>query len=728
MKNFNKNKISISRSFPSTESTRIHKIRDIRDVPTNPHMTVSPFASSSFYESGQTNRSNLSNKSNYGKDYEDLSFPKYDQKHNKKSLAQEMERRMMKEMSDRGLNTWFTDQIKQTDEQILFSSVLGKEPKEAVDFLSTTKIDTNIKDYWGNNVLIVLCLKSEIDTLLNILTDCLENFSENTLYDFLIYLVSTTYQSISIEQQSDILKVLLESTGEEILNKIDEFGNTIIMHSLENYYMLELLLENKSIDLSITNLCGNNPISYCVESGLEESLNLLITYAKSNYSKEKQKEILNQKNFTMQTPLMLAVESKSVDMVKTLLKTKLIDVNCKNYEGKTPLLYSIEKELTEITEILLNVKDIDINIVDNYKNNTITKAIESGNHKLTLSLLSKMVNLDITDSVGRSPLLHLLELKYSGLKIMSGVPNIAPFDFSFVGTSCFGEYDGSSGLGGYAPYQSTSKSKFDIFSKQNKMFVGINDESGLYNVIASKLINSDHTDVNVSDIQGLTPMTLICNNEDIFLFDILMADKKYNIHKKNIKGVSDYQYIKTKYETMACSLFGSEKYCPIKTCPIHKKFNNIKTEVEIIKDTAKEIEFKLSSSESTKHNNDFVFVDDVDITNPISEDFSDFEMDTTHKIKEIDIPFGDDDNCYIPNQQKYDQTFKTRSMYSTESFSNFYVPDIGPNNLYDGVGHTRQNKILEPVRKVSEIEIKKFSVLKYFYEQMEKTNTQNTIV
>lgn len=701
MKKFNKNNIKICSSSGSEfYEKRFDNPFSIRECQPNSKSVISPWINSSMTST------------NFNSDFE------YNNKHEKITLVNQMERRFNKELSVRGLNPDFkgSEFLCKSDEQKLFSSILGKSSDDALNFLKNTDIDINVKDYWGNNVLIVMYLRSEIETLLHVLKDCSDNFSENALYDFLIYLVSTKYHSISENQQSEILKILLSVSDENILNKQDEFGNTVIMHSLENDFILQELLKNKCIDMSISNLCGNNPILYCVESNLEDSLSMIIDYMKNNYTKEKIENILNHKNFIMQSALTLATENNSIEIIKLLLRTNLIEINCQNYEGKTPLLYSIEREFDDITEILLNTKNININIGDNYGNTPIIKSIESGNHKLILSLLSKMANLDASDSIGRSPLLHALFLKYNRPKFIShDIPDIGPFDLSFASCCEYNNFTNEPSnffnLNDCNNKRYTNNTQQNVFMKKNKIGTGLKGNSNLYDVIASKLIKSEYTNINVSDIQGQTPMTLICNNEDIFLFNMLLSDKKYNPHKENSKGISDYQYIKTKYESKACTLFGSEKYCPIKTCKIHGKFNKIKEEANIIKNVAKEISLKSDSD-------DLSIFDEINECENISidEKFSDCDVKLEkQKIIDFNLDGSGFDVRNINDDNSFDMYNLNKSNIHAISpyYNNTYMPDIAPT-------HNFNNKILEPVKNVSEIEIKKFSVLKYFYEQIEK--------
>ncbi len=53
------------------------------------------------------------------------------------------------------------------------------------------------------------------------------------------------------------------------------------------------------------------------------------------------------------TPLFYAVHQGSKEIVKVLLQSDRVDVNCKDSIGCTPLFYAAEQESKEIVEILL---------------------------------------------------------------------------------------------------------------------------------------------------------------------------------------------------------------------------------------------------------------------------------------------------------------------------------------------------------------------------------------
>lgn len=292
---------------------------------------------------------------------------------------QELQNRFDEEYEKRGLN--YLNNLNSSgkyvvrDEMTLFSNIMEKDSNFVVEFIKSSITDLNLKDFWVNNVLISLYLRGAKSTLDKVIDECFDNFSKETMNDFLTFLVSSKYCQ-SDDYVNKLISTLIWKLGEDVLNKQDDFGNTIIMHTLENVSVLKHLLKTTKIDLEVENLCGNNPVSYCVQSGSDQSLVVLIDFMKSNYTKEKTEKILNHKNFLQQTPLILALDnSGSLQMIKTLVNTGLVDINIPNYEGKTPLLISIESNCEDIANYFMSNKNINYDCPDNFGNTPIIRAI-----------------------------------------------------------------------------------------------------------------------------------------------------------------------------------------------------------------------------------------------------------------------------------------------------------------------------------------------------------------
>lgn len=311
--------------------------------------------------------------------------------------------------------------------------------------------------------------------------------------------------------------------------------------------------------------------------------------------------------------------------------------------------------------------------------------------------MSKLSLIAHKDTIGRSPLIHSLMLKYRSFssnmynshRIQS---DVATYELGFSGRTyvelpkCFG----SDFMGLNGP-ESCSKTK--------KMETSLKSNANLHDVISCRLIKLLNSDVNVSDIQGNTPISLICDNNDVFLFDMLLQNPSFDPHFKNSKGISCYNYIKNKYEREVCTIFGTETYCPLEICSKHEKFSRQK-EIEIIKEVAKEISSQCSDSS----------LDSEDCLNESMESMLDdqleCDLDCTNKILSVS-PEPRLVNIYKP--------VGINSCVKSQSYSD------SCSDLYFGQMESKENwnDDCKP-NFIDELSLKKFSTIKYFYEKLRK--------
>ena len=482
-------------------------------------------------------------------------------------LMKEVEKQKIIRENNNGMYKKNPDKKNNND---IFSVIINTEVDKVTELITSEKSSLNATDFWGNNLLISLSLANKVDLLKEIIISCIDNFSERIKYDFLIHLASSMFTTYSESVRIELIKLALSKMNSNILNKQDNFGNIVITHCLGMPKILDAFLIDKNIDLEISNFCGNTALSYCVQNKNGESLEKLIEFMKLNYTKEKMQKILNTKNMLMESPFLLAIKSGDINLVESLLNTKLIDPNVKTFDGKTSLLLAIEKNMTEICETLLtsnnsnnsnnsensgnidNQNNIDYNAPDNFGILPITKAIELKNYKVIFLLLNKNANLNHKNAIGQSPLLQSLALKYKNSKILC------------TDSPCTKEI-GIEGFSGFDTFAHSDYPKcFKSFiEKVNSNIELPNTSSQIFDVIASKLIKSDSSNVNESDLQGSTPFMLICENNDVFLFNELLKNPLFDPNYKNTKGISSFEYIKEKHDSLLCSMFGNENYCPV---------------------------------------------------------------------------------------------------------------------------------------------------------------------
>jgi ankyrin repeat protein len=473
------------------------------------------------------------------------------------------------------------------------------------------------------------------------------------------------------------------------------------MHAIGNNPLLEVLLEHKNIDLELANIFGNNAMLHCVKNSDECDLNLLLTYANKNYTIEKVKNMLNKKNLFLESPLIVAVKS-SIRIVNMLLDTQLMDVNIVNSNGKTPLLLAIESENIAIVKLLLETKDVDLNTKDKFGNSAIMKLISSNDYDTIFKFLGNQnVDLSCKDSIEKTPLIQAIMLKYGKRTTYSKSDNTWDGAFNTVKMAefpnCFEE-------------SMTNINKVDVFNRANKVNAPINSKFGndsIYDIIVCKLLNTEGSNVNVSDMQGNTPFCLICENSDIFLFDILLSNPTFDPHFKNKKGMSSYNWIKTKYEALVCNLFGSNNYCPLETCCTHP---NAYSELDTDARSVGSLGTEGTESSYYKVNNEDVLDETLDETlDDNSNAFGDLFNIFKSAAKEIAPgPKNKDKKCST-GVPKCSKSFATTEK---DTFDNFDMQNV----ILSRKQKSSYNFMEKPVN-ISDSSLQNFNVVKYFYEK-----------
>lgn len=602
-------------------------------------------------------------------------------------------------------------------EYFIFDKIINTKTDNINELLLSSCFDLNATDYWGNNLLITLSLNNKTTLLEKIIESCISNFAEKTLYDFLIHLVSSSYLTYSESIRIKIIKSLLLNNTKNLLNKQDDFGNTIITHCLNSPKILNAILTFTEADLEIVNLCGNTSVSYCIQNSNAESLDVLIKYMKNNYNKNKIQKILNMKNILTDTPLLLGIKSENIKIVKMLLSTGLIDCNVSSFDNKSALMLAIEKNMTDVCNMLLEVDSIDYNFGDKFGSTPISKAIELDNFKIIFSLLNKNVNINHINPIGRTPLLQSLLLKYKKSNFIAPIAPIKSMrPVNQVGgcsSDLFTEFNEQLPFGSYINNFSSgpeSFMKFANFTKSN-----LNKPSQLHNVIISKLIQLDLFNINTSDLQGNTPFMLICENNDVFLFDMLLTNPNFDPNVKNSKGISSFDYIKKKYDTILCKMFGTVNYCPVK--------QNIKYDVGSVGNVGNVGSVDAFDDDSSESSDSGESVDSVD------------SVESVESVENISQSPTLPSTCLKNNTTNVTNTANNNIVYLVSrllsSVSNNDNTTINDNiaSMYKNNSKTHMNNHSCEINNnfnhhIDDIVLRKFTTIKYFYDQILKRLNQ----
>lgn len=283
------------------------------------------------------------------------------------------------------------------------------------ELLKHPKIDVNIKNNYGHNILIYLLLKKYNSIELN------EEKKVDTFYNKDSSLYPYCYENLLTEQlylQDDIkfknqwydnlVNILLNKSVE--LNILDILGNSPLSYVMENkdQDLFSHILNSPNFDVNFQNkdgysylmllhqkLCDKTNLNNKLESRMPDTLKMW----NSNYEPEKFYtnpssskliiptnmynseyklylsnfiQLLNHKNTNINindclgnTLLIIASQNnENLDTLRYILKIKDIEVNKQNYLGETALILAVKNKLWNCAKMLLS-HGADYNIKDN---------------------------------------------------------------------------------------------------------------------------------------------------------------------------------------------------------------------------------------------------------------------------------------------------------------------------------------------------------------------------
>ena len=211
-------------------------------------------------------------------------------------------------------------------------------------------------------------------------------------------------QFIIIYNQVNLIDLLISKKCK--IDIIDSDGHSLLFYAIKfNYFsILEKLLNVNYIGFPLIELKDKNkmyPIHYAVIFNNLKILELLVT-KNSN---------INLKDGSDMTPLMLAIKSKNINIIKYLLKNDNLNINQTNNEGHTALHMACNYENENIVELLLENKKIDVNVQDNQNKYTaLMYSVALNNYNITNMILNNSnINLDIQDGYGNTVIHHAIK-------------------------------------------------------------------------------------------------------------------------------------------------------------------------------------------------------------------------------------------------------------------------------------------------------------------------------
>jgi len=220
----------------------------------------------------------------------------------------------------------------------------------------------------------------------------------------------TSLLSLSINKSKySFVKLLLNQYIN--INEKDSSGNYPLMKAISQkaFDIIMLLVEyakNHNIDMNITNMNGDTPLTLSYRMNYQQIFRLLICYLD-----------INQKDSEGNTVLYYAIDQEDIETINYLIRNRA-DVNSKNNQGISCLDLAIAKG-SKILKILLQSRHDNIlfNIPNSQGEIPLITIIKAKNYTINEKeeiikyLIEKGSNINYIDKQGNSPLIYAINKK-----------------------------------------------------------------------------------------------------------------------------------------------------------------------------------------------------------------------------------------------------------------------------------------------------------------------------
>jgi ankyrin repeat protein len=274
-------------------------------------------------------------------------------------------------------------------------------------------IDINIKNT-NNLYLIYYCILFNQIELLN------EILKMDPIIDFIDFEGKTILYLPIKMYYNDVIDKLLEYNnkiiGIDIINIQDNDKNTPLHYAImfNNIYCIEQLIKY-NCNFVLKNIQGNTPL----HTAATGNIIILEKIFNSKYFLENP-SIINIQNNIGETPLHIACNFESINIIKLLLSKKA-NVNIYDNTHLTPLFYTITLNNIQSCELLLEY-NINLNSQDINGNTPIMYAFQDKNEKIFKMLLEKDLNYNLNNINGRTILHMILYASLENMNIINKFP------------------------------------------------------------------------------------------------------------------------------------------------------------------------------------------------------------------------------------------------------------------------------------------------------------------
>jgi ankyrin repeat protein len=197
-----------------------------------------------------------------------------------------------------------------------------------------------------------------------------------------------------------------DKSRSEILNQLDNTGETVVAKAFDDTAILKELLSHDIIDANAKNQRGFTPLQIATFDANEKVVKIILESFKD---RSKAKEAANTPTPKGNTPLHMAIEKNAINVVKILLDNGA-DAQAKGIQGKTPFEIALSSDKKETAKALLEkmiqYKDrMDINFVNEKGETALFAAVDDLNDKdLVQRLIAADAKINYVSNNNQTPL------------------------------------------------------------------------------------------------------------------------------------------------------------------------------------------------------------------------------------------------------------------------------------------------------------------------------------
>ncbi|ORX86697.1 ankyrin [Anaeromyces robustus] len=383
-----------------------------------------------------------------------------------------------------------------------------------VDLLIEKGADKNKTNKNNDTALHAACKNNIHEIIPKLITDKNINMKNKNGYTPLMIAI--------FKRNYECIKSLLSSKYNLDINMIDKNGNTPLMMTIMEYEdlseFMDLFIE-KGANKDLVNKNNDTALHIACKNNLNEVIPKLIT-----------EKNINMKNKDGYTPLMIAINERNYECIKTLLSNKYnLDINIVDKKGNTPLMMTIMKDedISEFIDLFIE-KGTNKDLINKNQSSALHIACKYNNYKIISKLITEK-NINMKNKDGYTPLMIAINNKnYECIKsLLSSKHNL---DINIVNN------DGNSPLMmALMKYEEDLSRLIDLFIKKgsNKDLVNKNQSSILHiacennlNEVIPKLITEKN--INIKNKDGYTPLMIAINNKNYECLKSLLSSK-YNL-------------------------------------------------------------------------------------------------------------------------------------------------------------------------------------------------------